>query len=155
MNTHASTDRIERQILLQAPRAKVWQALVDAERFGDWFGLNLKGQRFVAGETARGHITYPGYEHLVCEMLVERIEPQQRFSYRWHPYAVDPAADYSQEPTTLVEFVLEDGEGGILLRLVESGFDHIPLARRAEAYRMNSGGWDEQMENIRKYLAAH
>ena len=155
MNTNASNDRIERQILLAAPRSKVWHALVDAESFGDWFGVNLKGQRFVVGETTRGHITYPGYEHLVCEMQVERIEPERLFAYRWHPYAVDPAVDYSREPTTLVEFTLEAHADGILLRLVESGFDRIPLARRAEAFRMNSGGWDEQMQNIRHYLAGH
>jgi len=155
MSTSASSDRIERQILLAAPRGKVWHALVDAESFGDWFGVNLKGQRFVVGETTRGHITYPGYEHLVCEMQIERIEPEQRFAYRWHPYAVDPAVDYTQEPTTLVEFALEEHADGILLRLVESGFDRVPLARRAEAYRMNSGGWDEQMRNIQNYLARH
>lgn len=148
-----SSDCIERQILLAAPRGKVWRALIDAESFGDWFGVNLKGQRFVAGETARGHITYPGYEHLVCEMQIERIEPEHLFAYRWHPYAVDPSADYSREPTTLVEFALEEHADGILLRLVESGFERIPLARRAEAFRMNSGGWDEQMQNIRNYLA--
>lgn len=152
MNT--GTDRIERQILLKAPRSKIWHALADAENFGDWFGVNLKGQHFVAGETARGHITYPGYEHLICEMQIERIEPEHLFAYRWHPYAVDPSMDYSREPTTLVEFLLADQADGILLRLVESGFDRIPLVRRAEAFRMNSGGWDEQMQNIRNYLAA-
>lgn len=155
MGTNASSDRIERQILLAAPRGKVWHALVDAEAFGEWFGVALKGQRFVAGETARGHITYPGYEHLICEMQVVQIEPEHRFAYRWHPYAVDPTMDYAQEPTTLVEFTLEDHGDGILLRVVESGFDSIPLARRAEAYRMNSGGWDEQMQNIHAYLAGH
>jgi uncharacterized protein YndB with AHSA1/START domain len=150
-----STDRIERQILLQATRGKVWHALVDAESFGDWFGMKLKGQRFVAGETTYGHLTYPGYEHLLCELQIERIEPMQLFSYRWHPYAIDPDGNYAHEPTTLVEFLLEDHAEGILLRLVESGFDHIPLARRAKAWRMNSGGWDAQMQNIQRYLAGH
>ena len=153
MDTSADSDRIERQIILAAARSKVWHALVDAEAFGDWFGVALKGQRFVVGETARGHITYPGYEHLMCEMQVVQIEPERRFAYRWHPYAVDPAMDYAREPTTLVEFTLEDHADGILLRVVESGFDRIPLARRAEAYRMNSGGWDQQMQNIHAYLA--
>lgn len=153
MDTSADSDRIERQIVLAAARSKVWHALVDAEAFGDWFGVALKGQRFVVGETARGHITYPGYEHLMCEMQVVQIEPERRFAYRWHPYAVDPAMDYAREPTTLVEFTLEDHADGILLRVVESGFDRIPLARRAEAYRMNSGGWDQQMQNIHAYLA--
>ncbi|HET8764947.1 MAG TPA: SRPBCC family protein [Rhodanobacter sp.] len=155
MDTSADSDRIERQIILAAARSKVWHALVDAEAFGDWFGVALKGQRFVVGETARGHITYPGYEHLMCEMQVVQIEPERRFAYRWHPYAVDPAMDYAREPTTLVEFTLEDHADGILLRVVESGFDRIPLARRAEAYRMNSGGWDQQMQNIHAYLAGH
>ena len=116
--------------------------------------MNLQGQCFVVGETARGHITYPGYEHLLCEMQIERIEPERLFAYRWHPYAVDPSVDYSQEPATLVEFALEQHADGILLHLVESGFDQIPLARRAEAWRMNSGGWDEQMRNIERPLAA-
>lgn len=151
----ATTDRIERQIQLKAPRPRVWQALADAESFGEWFGVKLQGQRFAAGEYARGHITYPGYEHLVFEALVERVEPERYLSFRWHPYAVDPSKDYSTEPTTLVEFELEELGGGTLVRVVESGFDRIPAERRDEAYRMNSGGWTEQMENIRNYVDTH
>lgn len=153
MNT--STDRIERQILLKAPRERVWRALADAEAFGDWFGVDLKGQQFIVGQSTRGHITYPGYEHLLLEALIERIEPQRLLSFRWHPHAVDPSVDYSQEPSTLVVFELEDVTDGTLLRLTESGFDQIPLERRQEAFRMNSGGWDAQMENIATYVAAH
>lgn len=151
---NASTDRIERDILLRAPRAKVWRALANAEAFGDWFGVTLKGQRFVAGQHARGHITHPGYEHLVWDVLIERIEPERLLSFRWHPYAVDPDTDYSHEPTTLVEFTLEEVAGGTVLRVVESGFDAIPLARREEAFRMNSGGWDAQMKNIEAHVVA-
>ena len=147
-----STDRIERQVQLNAPRSRVWQALADAESFGAWFGVKLQGQRFVAGEYTRGNLTYPGYEDLVLEALVERIEPERYFSFRWHPYAIDREHDYADEPTTLVEFMLEDHAGGTLLRVVESGFDQIPVARRHEAYRMNSGGWEEQMHNIRRYV---
>jgi uncharacterized protein YndB with AHSA1/START domain len=153
MNT--STDRIERQIRIKAPRAKVWRALADAESFGAWFGVSLKGKRFVAGEPCEGPITYPGYEHLVWNVVVERVEPERLLSFRWHPYAVDPQVDYSQEPTTLVTFELEEIPEGTLLRLVESGFDRIPAHRRPEAFRMNSGGWDMQMQNIDAYVAAH
>ena len=152
MNT--STDRIERQILLKAPRARVWRALSNAEEFGNWFGVSFKGKTFEAGKHVQGQITYPGYEHLVFDALVERIEPQRLLAFRWHPAAIDPNFDYSKEPTTLVEFTLEDAEGGTLLRLVESGFDKIPPSRRLEAFRMNSGGWDEQMKNIEKHVAA-
>jgi Uncharacterized conserved protein len=148
-----STDRIERQILLKAPRSRVWRALADAEAFGDWFGVALKGKHFVAGQRTQGYITYPGYEHLLWNVLVERIDPERVLSFRWHPYAVDSAVDYSQETATLVVFELEDASGGTLLRLVESGFDSIPAARRLEAFRMNSGGWDEQMKNIEKHVA--
>jgi uncharacterized protein YndB with AHSA1/START domain len=151
----ATTDRIERQIQLKARRSRVWQAIANAETFGEWFGVKLAGQRFVPGEYARGHITYPGYEHLVFEALVERVEPERYLSFRWHPYAVDPDKDYSTEPTTLVEFELEEIGGGTLVRVIESGFDRIPAERRDEAYRMNSGGWTEQMENIRKYVDTH
>lgn len=153
MNT--STDRIERQIHIKAPRSKVWRALVDAESFGEWFGVSLKGKRFVAGEPCEGNITYPGYEHLIMKVTVERVEPERLLSFRWHPYAIDPNVDYSNEPTTLVQFELEETAEGTLLRLVESGFDQIPAHRRAEAFRMNSSGWDEQMENIDTYVATH
>lgn len=152
MNT--TTDRIDRHIQIKAPRSKVWRALADAESFGEWFGVTLKGERFVAGEHASGNITYPGYEHVVWNVVIEKIEPERMLSFRWHPYAIDPNVDYSHEPTTLVEFELEDAAGGTLLRLVESGFDKIPAARRPEAFRMNSGGWNQQMQNIEKYVAA-
>lgn len=152
---NASTDRIERQIHIKAPRPKVWRVLADAESFGEWFGVALKGKRFVAGEPCEGKITYPGYEHLLWQVTVERVEPERLLSFRWHPYAVDPKVDYSTEPTTLVQFELEESGEGTLLRLVESGFDRIPAHRRAEAFRMNGGGWDQQMKNIDAYVAAH
>lgn len=148
-----TSDRIERSIVLKAPRSRVWQALSDPAEFGTWFRAALADQRFVPGQTARGPITYPGYEHVVMEMQVERMEPERLFSYRWHPYAIEPGVDYSGEPTTLVEFTLEDVDGGTRLVVVESGFDAIPAARRDEAYRMNSGGWEEQMRNIDAHLA--
>ena len=152
MNT--STDRIERKILLKAPRARVWRALSNAEEFGKWFGVNFKGKTFVAGKPVQGQITYPGYEHIVMEVLVEQVIPERLLSWRWHPAAIDPAVDYSAEPTTLVVFELEEAAGGVLLTVVESGLDNIPLARRATVYRMNSSGWDEQMRNIEKHVAA-
>ncbi|AUG03284.1 vanillate O-demethylase oxidoreductase VanB [Pseudomonas sp. 09C 129] len=147
-----SSDRIERKILLKAPRARVWAALANAEAFGSWFGVALEGQRFVVGQRTRGQITYPGYEHLVWDVLVERLEPEHLFAFSWHPYAVEPGVDYSAEPSTLVQFELEDLDGGTLLRVVESGFDGIPPERRLKAFRMNSRGWDEQMNNIETYL---
>ncbi len=152
MNT--ATDRIERKILLKAPLARVWRALSDAKEFGDWFGVDFKGKAFVEGKPLKGQITYPGYEHIVMEVFVERVVPQRLLSWRWHPAAMDPAVDYSQEPTTLVVFELEEGEGGIWLSVVESGFDKIPAARRATVFRMNTSGWDEQMKNIEKHVAA-
>jgi len=152
MNT--ATDRIERKILLKAPLARVWRALSDAKEFGDWFGVDFKGKAFVEGKPLEGQITYPGYEHIVMEVFVERVVPQRLLSWRWHPAAIDPAVDYSQEPTTLVVFELEEGEGGIWLSVVESGFDKIPAARRATVFRMNTSGWDEQMKNIEKHVAA-
>ena len=148
------TDRIERKILLKAPRARVWQALSSAEEFGNWFGVRLQGQTFVPGRCTHGQITYPGYEHLVLEIWIERMEPERLLSWRWHPAAVEPGVDYSSEPTTLVEFRLEDADGGTLLSVVESGFDNIPPHRRLDAFRMNSGGWDAQMKNIENHVAA-
>ncbi len=151
---NSSTDRIERKILLKAPRARVWRALSNAEEFGDWFGVALKGKTFTAGERVQGNITYPGYEHVVFDIVIERMEPERLLSWRWHPAAVDPAVDYSPEPTTLVVFELKEVDGGTLLSVVESGFDNIPPARRLDAFRMNSNGWDGQMKNIEKHVEA-
>jgi uncharacterized protein YndB with AHSA1/START domain len=152
MNT--SSDRIERKILLTAPRSRVWRALADAEELGAWFGVNLKGKRFAAGQRTQGQITHPGYEHVVWNVLIERVEPKRMLSWRWHPYGIDPKIDYTEETPTLVTFALADAEGGTLLTLTESGFDQVPAARRVEAFKMNSGGWDQQMKNIERHLSA-
>jgi uncharacterized protein YndB with AHSA1/START domain len=149
-----STDRIERKVLLKASRARVWRALSNAEEFGNWFGVNFKGETFIAGKSVQGKITYPGYEHLVMEVLIERVEPERLLSWRWHPAAIEPSVDYSQEPTTLVVFELAEVDGGVLLTVVESGLDNIPLARRATVLRLNRSGWEEQMRNIEKHVAA-
>lgn len=149
----ASTDSIERSSEIKAPRSRVWRALADASEFGSWFGVNLQGQAFAAGQTVRGHITHPGYEHLQFKARIERVEPERLLSFHWHPYAIDPAVDYSQETPTLVTFTLQDGpNGGTLLSVVESGFDRVPPQRRSEAFRMNSQGWDAQVDNIARHV---
>jgi uncharacterized protein YndB with AHSA1/START domain len=153
MNT--STDRIERKIQLKAPRSRVWRALSDATEFGAWFGVDFRGKAFVAGKPVQGKVTYPGYEHVVMEVQIERMEPERLLSWRWHPAAIDTSVDYSDEPTTLVVFELTEVDGGTLLTVVESGLDKIPLARRATVFRLNSSGWDEQMRNIEKHVATN
>lgn len=151
--TTSSTDRIEKIIELQAPLARVWRALTDYQEFGEWFRVKLE-RPFVPEETARGNITYPGYEHLVMELVVQKIEPQRLFSFHWHPYAIDPDVDYSSEPPTLVEFILEEIADGTRLTVTESGFDALPPGRRDEAFRMNDGGWTQQMKNIEAHVSS-
>jgi len=149
-----STDRIEKRFEVRAPRARVWRAIANANEFGAWFGMQLEGA-FAAGKTVRGRLTIPNYDHLTLELQIERIDAEHFFSYRWHPYAIDPKLDYSSEPTTLVEFRLEeiDGGKGTAVTIVESGFDRIPLARRAEAFRMNDAGWASQAKKLAQYVA--
>jgi len=155
MDTNVNTDRIERSLVINAPRERVWRALSNAETFGTWFGANLKGQTFAPGQRARGRITICGHEDAFFDVVVERIEPQDLFSYRWHPYAVDPAVDYAKEEPTLVTFTLKDAPGnGTLLTVVESGFDNVPPHRRLEAFRMNNRGWEAQMNNIARHVGA-
>lgn len=153
MKLHESTDRIQRQIILRAPRSRVWHAITDAREFGAWFEAHLEGT-FAPGATVQGRILVPGYEQLTMEMAIERVEPETLMSFRWHPYAIEPSVDYSSEPKTLVEFRLSEVEGGTELTVVESGFDRIPLARRAEAFRMNDDGWAGQLQNIAKHVEA-
>ncbi|HEV8597823.1 MAG TPA: SRPBCC family protein [Gemmatimonadales bacterium] len=148
----ASTDRIEKRVVLQAPRSRVWRAIANVEEFGAWFNARFEGE-FTEGATVRGRITQPGYEHIELELQLVRIEPERYFAYRWHPGAIDPGVDYSAEPTTLVEFTLEDVDAGTAVTIVESGFDKIPLTRRAEAFRLNDRGWDAESKNLERYVA--
>lgn len=144
--------RIEKTIEIKASVSKVWHALTDYRQFGEWFGVKLESP-FLSGQKTEGFITHPGYEHLRFMVDVQKIDPEKYFSYTWHPYAIDPKVDYSKEAPTLVEFTLQNSPKGTLLTIVESGFDKIPDNRRAEAFRMNEGGWSVQAENISKYVA--
>jgi uncharacterized protein YndB with AHSA1/START domain len=146
--------RVEKRIELKAPVSRVWRALTDHNEFGQWFGVKLT-IAFVPGQISRGQITYPGYEHVIMEVVVQKMEPERLFSFTWHPYAIDPKIDYSKEPQTLVEFRLEKtAAGGTLLSVTETGFENLPAHRRPDAYRMNDSGWAEQMQNIERHVAA-
>jgi uncharacterized protein YndB with AHSA1/START domain len=154
--THdAGTDRIEKKVLIRAPRSRVWRALTDPVQFGQWFGAKMPAVPFAPGRTARAPVTHPGYEHMTLEITIEKMEPERLFSWRWHPGEIDPKRDYSNDPTTLVVFTLEEAEGGTLLTVVESGFDKVPSAYRATAFRSNDGGWAEQMTNLERHVTAN
>ena len=159
------SDSIEKKIVLRAPRSRVWRAISDSREFGAWFGMELDGP-FVAGQPIQGRIMPTTVDPEVAKMQephkgkaakfsVDRIEPEHLFSMRWHPFAIDPNVDYSNEPTTLITFALSDVKDGTLLTITESGFDRIPLERRAQAFRANEGGWEHQTKLIEKYLAIH
>jgi uncharacterized protein YndB with AHSA1/START domain len=158
-----TTDRIEKKVMLSAARARVWRALTDADEFGRWFGVKFDGP-FTPGAVVRGVIVgttvdadvakaQKEHEGLPFEITIDRIEPERTFAFRWHPFAIERGVDYSSEPTTLIVFALEDAPGGILLTVTESGFDRIPLARRAKAFTANEQGWGMMMTVIEKYLA--
>lgn len=146
------TDRIERTIVIRAPRMRVWRALTDATEFGAWFGVKVEG-KFAPGARLGGAVTSKGYEHVRLDLTVEKMEPKRLLSWRWHPYAVEAGVDYSKEKPTLVVFELADVPEGTRLTVVESGFDQVPLARRAIAYRMNGDGWTIQLQNIARHVA--
>jgi uncharacterized protein YndB with AHSA1/START domain len=150
------SDRIEKQIELKAPISQVWRALTNYREFGQWFRVRLEGP-FVQGQVSRGSMTYPGYEHVKWEAMVQKMEPERLFSFTWpHPKSLDRdeySGDYTNDPTTLVEFRLERTKNGTLLRLIESGFNQLPGDLRLDAFRRNDGGWTEQMKNIEAYVA--
>jgi uncharacterized protein YndB with AHSA1/START domain len=148
------SDRIEKSIEIKAPLDRVWRAVTDHREFGAWFRVAMEGP-FVVGKEARGRITYPGKEHLVMTVTVQRIEPERLFSFTWHPYAIDPDTDYSAEPPTLVEFTLEPIPNGTRLTVVESGFAALPPDRRDLAFRMNDGGWSIQVQNVARHVATN
>ena len=152
IDTPTTTDRIDKHLEVSAKRSRVWRALANADEFGAWFGVKLD-RPFAPGATVIGQLTLKGYEHVSLEIQVEKVEPERYFAYRWHPYAVDPAIDYKAEPMTLVEFRLEDIAGGTSIAITESGFDKLPASRRAEAFRMNEGGWTSQSKKLAKYVS--
>jgi uncharacterized protein YndB with AHSA1/START domain len=150
--TSSSTDRIQKVAVLRAPKSRVWRALTDTGQFGEWFGCKLSG-RFVPGQSISGPVTSPGYTHLRFEVVVEQMEPERLFSWRWQPGG-DPDIDPA-EPMTLVVFELEEIPEGTRLTVTETGFDRIPPARRNKAYRENDEGWTGQIKAIERYLASH
>ena len=145
-------DRIEKQIEIKAPVSRVWRALTDHHEFGQWFQVKID-LPFQPGKESTGHITYPGFEHVEWHATVKEMQPEKLFSFTWHPYGIDKNIDYSTEEPTLVEFRLEPTANGTKLTLTESGFDRIPEHRREEAFRMNEGGWSEQMKNIEAHVS--
>jgi uncharacterized protein YndB with AHSA1/START domain len=147
----SQTDRIEKKMVLKAPRARVWRAISDAKEFGTWFGASFS-DAFAPGKKMQGKITMKGYEGFKFDITVDRMEPEHLFSFRWHPYAIDPKVDYSSEPETLIVFELDEVPEGTQLKVVETGFDRIPLARRAEAFKMNDQGWAAQLKNIERHV---
>ena len=146
-----TVDRIEKQVRLRHPRSRVWRALTDSQEFGKWFGAVFT-EPFRPGARVRGKVTHKGYEHLTMDIEIERMEPERIFSWRWHPGAPDAGEDFSKEPTTVVTFELEEVAGGTLLKVVESGFDRIPLERRAKAFGQNEEGWTAQVKAIEEHL---
>lgn len=152
MGDQMTNNRIERRVELNAPVSRVWRALADHREFGAWFKVELEAP-FAPGQVSRGHMTYPGYEHLPWEAVVQKMEPERLFSYTWHPYAVEAGVDYSKEMPTLVEFQLEKTGDGTLLKLTESGFENLPASRREKAFQMHENGWTEQMQNIERYVS--
>ena len=160
-----TTDRIEKTVTLEASLARVWRAVSDASEFGSWFGVALDGP-FVAGRRIAGRIVptkadpevakkQKDYEGMRFEFVVERIEPMRRITFRWHPFAIDHSVDYSDEPMTLIVFDLEEVPGGTRFTITETGFDRIPLERRAKAFAANDEGWAFQSVLLGKYLALH
>jgi uncharacterized protein YndB with AHSA1/START domain len=144
--------RIEKQIEIAAPVSRVWQALTDSSQFSQWFTVTMEGP-FLAGQPVTGKCTGRGYEHVRLQIVVQEIKPETYFSYKWHPYALDTTKDYSQETPTLVEFHLSEIPSGTLLAVTESGFDKLPQERYADALRMNTRGWEQQMNNINSYVS--
>lgn len=148
-----STDRIEQQLQIRAPRSKVWKALTDLGQFQQWFGATLAGS-FAVGKNAKGHVNAKGWEHVQIDIDVVKLEPEGYFAYRWRPFAVEADRDYSKEPKTLVEFKLDEVDGGTRVTVIESGFEKLFADRKDEAFRMHEGGWDGQLKNIAKYVEA-
>src|SRR4051794_10670737 len=161
----SATDKIVKKTVLRAPRERVWRAISDSKQYGAWFGAEFDGP-FEVGAKLTATIVPTQADPVVAasqnpyrgrkfEFEVERIDAPRLIAFRWHPAELDQSVDYSKEPTTLIEFEREDAPGGqTALTITESGFDNIPLARRAEAFRMNDGGWNAQVKLIEKYLAA-
>ena len=152
MEVHKDLDRIEKIVDLDAPLSRVWEALTDHEKFGEWFRVRLDNP-FVVGEITTGNITYPGYEHMVWESLTEALEPERLFAFSWPPKTVDPDSTYSDDAKVMVEFRLEPTDSGTRLTIVESGFQQFPEKKRLEVLRSNTEGWEIQSTNIAAYVA--
>ena len=152
-----SADRIEEQVRLPQPPARVWRALTDPAELGEWFGARIAGETIAPGSQVKGYLVHPGFQHVLFDVIIEEMVPERRFAWRWHPHAVEGGVDYTTEQRTLVTFTLEPTrDGGTLLRVVETGFGTMPPARRASALLGNTKGWTGQLQKrLPAFLAAH
>jgi uncharacterized protein YndB with AHSA1/START domain len=155
-------ERIEKHVLIRAPRERVWKALTDSQEFGRWFGARIEGP-FVAGRSVRAVIApsenataeeIAGHPALGKPLIfqVERIDPPHRFSYRWQPLEVSADPGVVEGPSTLVEFTLDETKEGTRLTVIESGFSLLPEAHRRPVYESHEGGWTIQVQRIRVHI---
>lgn len=146
------SDKIEKEIVIQAPIERVWRALIDYQEFGKWFQVKLD-QPFETGKDSTGHMTIPGYEHIKWEAQVLEIKENSLFSFTWPPYVENTDVDLSKEPWLTTVFTLTETSGGTVVKVVESGFSKLAASIRSEARTGNIDGWNFQMENLSNYVS--
>lgn len=142
-------NEIRKQIEIEAPVGRVWQAISDHQEFGAWFKVRID-QPFVPGTEQTGQMTYPGYEHMPWKARVVAVEAPHLLSFDW-PHTDDKEVR-EDWPWTRVEFRLEPRGEGTLLTVVESGFDALPAEVRDTFFRRNEGGWMEQLGNVKAHV---
>lgn len=143
-------DTIERSVELPVGRRRAWEAITTPEQISQWFEGIWK---FDLKPGAPIHFDF-GPQYGVHRGRVEAVEPMDRVVYLWTHEGRDWDASIPIDdvPTTLIEFRLTDAGDDTLLTVVESGFAALPADIRENSLRDNTQGWEEQMENIRRFL---
>jgi uncharacterized protein YndB with AHSA1/START domain len=133
-------DKIEREIIIKAPKKQVYEAIADPSKIISWFPDEIEG---TLNEGDQPVLNFGG--HGKTEILVVSTKPNYYFAYRWVPGASHFVGNVKDAKTTLVEFKLTEANGATTLKMVESGFSELPAEVAESSFNQNSGGWSHML----------
>lgn len=133
---------IEQEVLIDAPIEIVWRTITEPDQITQWFADKVD---LVVEPGAHGYMRFGDQGGPV---VVEAVEPPERFSFRWnHPHDEDPVRGNSM----LVEFTLvPEGPERTRLRVTESGHElrAWPEAEKRRYADEHREGWIEFLDRL-------
>ncbi len=130
---------IEKDIQISATPQRVWDLVSEP---GWWINDGTYTEHLIERRDGITHVTDP--THGVFPLVVVEEREPHYIAFRWLARTAEPVPD---GPGTLTEFWIEAREGGVLLRVRESGFESLgeDEAALAKTVADNTSGWEKEL----------